>query len=560
MTERKTSCRSIVLYVISGLAVAGIVAAIIFWQQIKYKLVNRQLTTAVSDKSAGLYRLSYKNLVIDEVAGNVSVEDIHLSTDSSIYRQQSKQHEAPTRIDVQIPKMVVIGVKTPKALLNKELEGQSIYIQSAVVELTPQRQPDHASATGKEIPSETKLVDEIYKQVLGNLKSVKADSLLLHDLTFIIRDPESGQIKFRGSGFSCGFSDILIDSAHQNDSSRILFAREIAVNCKNLSLNSKDKKYKYIFSGLDYYSPANRFRVAKIRVEPLLSESEFARTYKYSKDRLDFSIENVDIRNVDRFALFNQRLIADSMVIGNSSFKIFRDISYPHDSVDRTNAYPQQALMKLPLPVNIHKLILTRSFVEYKEKNAKSDSSGKLQFFAVHAVLSNVTNIPGSIEKNNKMCLDFQSRFLNKAAFHAELTMFLQDPGGKFILDAKMGPMNAEFLNPMLQPMALARIDKGKIQSLAYHLDADKMHGVGKLTFLYSDIKVILLKKDDAQNKYKTKILPTLAAGLMVKNSNPAKGETRVSRIDFPRDRHRSIFNLMWKSMFMAIKETVGMK
>jgi hypothetical protein len=554
--RKKKSSRSLLLYIISGLVIAGIAAAIVFWQQIKYKLVHQQLTSAISDKSAGLYKLTYKNLLIDEVAGNVSVEDVHLTTDSVMYAERSRDHAAPARIDIRIPKLIITGVKTPKALMNKKLEGQSIDIQSAVIELRPEKQPDSASKQKDGI----KLVDAIYQQVLGNLQSVKADSLLVHNLTFIVRDPGSGKVSFKGSGFSCGFSDILIDSAHQNDSSRILFAKEIAVSCRDLSLTSKDKKYKYIFSGLDYNSPARRFRISKIRVEPQLSEADFAAAYTYSKDRLDFTIENVDIRNIDRFALFNQRLIADSLVIGNSSFKIFRDISHPHDSVDRTNAYPQLALMKLALPVNIHKLILTHSFIEYKEKNAKSDSSGKLQFFDVHAVFTNVTNIAGPIKQNNKMQMDFRSRFLNKAGFHAKIIMLLNDPDGKFTLDAKLDKMNPVYLNPMLQPMALARIDRGQIQSLSYHLDADKIHGIGKLTFLYSDLKVILLKKDEAQNKYKTKLFSTFAAGLFVKNSNPDKGETRVSRVDFPRDRHRSIFHLMWKSMFTALKETAGMK
>jgi hypothetical protein len=178
----------------------------------------------------------------------------------------------------------------------------------------------------------------------------------------------------------------------------------------------------------------------------------------------------------------------------------------------------------------------------------------------VHAVFSNVTNISESIRKNNKMLLDFRARFLNKAGFHAELALVLNNPEGKFRLDANLGPMNATFLNPMTEPLGLAKVDRGQIQGLTYHLDADKIHGVGKLTFLYSDIKVILLKKNEAQNKYKTRVLPTLAAGFLVKDSNPAKGETRVSRVDFSRDRHRSIFHLMWKSMFTAVKETAGMK
>jgi hypothetical protein len=554
MGEKKSS-RSLVLYIISGLVIAGVITAVIFWQQIKYRLVNHQLTSAISDKSAGLYRLTYKNLLIDEVAGNVSVEDVHLRTDSTVYDEQSRDHAAPARIDIRIPKLIITGVKTPKALMNKKLEGRSIDIQSATIELTPEKK-DSASKQKNGV----KLVDLIYEQVLGNLQSVKADSLLVHNLTFIVRDPGSGKLRFNGSGFSCGFSDILIDSAHQNDSSRILFAKEVAVSCKDFSLMSRDKKYKYIFSGLDYNSPARRFRVSKVRVEPQLSEADFAAAYTYSKDRLDFTLENVDIRNIDRFALFNERLIADSLVIGSSSFKIFRDISHPHDSVDRTNAYPQLALMKLDLPVDIHKLILAHSFIEYKEKNAKSDSSGKLQFFDVHAVFSNVTNIAASVKADNKMLLDFRSRFLNKAGFHAKITMLLKDPQGKFTLDAKLDKMNPVYLNPMLQPMALAKIERGQIQGLSYHLDADKMHGIGKLTLLYSDLKVTLLKKDAAQNKYKPRLFSTFAAGLLVKNSNPAKGETRISRVDFPRDRHRSIFHLMWKSMFTAVKETAGMK
>ncbi|MFI5192960.1 MAG: hypothetical protein ACHQD7_02850 [Chitinophagales bacterium] len=552
MSEKKTFRRTPAFYIVSALVILTIITGVIFWQKIKYHLVNQQLNSAITGKSDGLYKISYKNLIIDEVAGNISVENVHLSTDSTVYKEQSKQeNEAVTRIDVRIPKLVITGVKTPKALLNKEIAAHSINIESAVIELSPEKQNAK--------PAKSNLAAEICRQVLGKLQSVKADSLVLREITFIIKDPENGQLKFKGSGFSCSLADILIDSLHRNDSSRILFAREIAISCSDLSLNSKDKKYKYIFSGLEYHSDQNRLHAAKILVEPQLSEAAFAASYKYSKDRYHFIIENLDVRHINRYALFSQRLMADSLILGNSSFKIFRDISNPHDSVDRTEKYPQQSLMKLPFQVNIHTVIFNRSFIEYKEKNAKSDSSGKVQFYDVHAVLSNVTNMPEYIDGDNKMRLNFQSRFLNRASFHAELVMLLKDPNGRFSLDARMGTMNAAYLNPMIQPMALAKIDRGNIQGLSYHLDADDLRGTGKLTLLYSDLKVVLLKKDEDQNKYKSKFLPTLAAGLLIKNSNPAKGVTRTSRIDYKRDKYRTIFNVMWKSMFAALKETAGM-
>ena len=102
--------------------------------------------------------------------------------------------------------------------------------------------------------------------------------------------------------------------------------------------------------------------------------------------------------------------------------------------------------------------------------------------------------------------------------------------------------------------MALAEVENGKISKLQYHLDATNTSARGKLLLIYDDLSLKLLKKDDDKNKYKTKLLPTIAAGAVVKNSNPKNGKTRMGTIQYNRDIHRSIFNLMWKSLFAAIK------
>jgi hypothetical protein len=103
--------------------------------------------------------------------------------------------------------------------------------------------------------------------------------------------------------------------------------------------------------------------------------------------------------------------------------------------------------------------------------------------------------------------------------------------------------------------MALAELKKGKINNLSFHLDATNTQGRGKLLLHYENLSVRLLKKDEDKNKYKTKVIPTLAAGLIVKDSNPMNGKLRTADVTYTRDIHRSIFNLMWKSLFAAIKE-----
>ena len=103
--------------------------------------------------------------------------------------------------------------------------------------------------------------------------------------------------------------------------------------------------------------------------------------------------------------------------------------------------------------------------------------------------------------------------------------------------------------------MALAEMEKGNINRLVYHLEATNTYAKGNLEFLYDDLSLKLLKKVDEKNVYKTKTLPTLAAGLVMRHSNPQHGTTRSGNVDFTRDIHRSIFNLMWKSLLSGIKQ-----
>jgi hypothetical protein len=153
------------------------------------------------------------------------------------------------------------------------------------------------------------------------------------------------------------------------------------------------------------------------------------------------------------------------------------------------------------------------------------------------------------------MTLNFKASFLDETAFNANIVMRLNDRNGNFQLDAHMEGLSASSLNTLLKPMALAELDKGKITGLSYHLDATNLNGRGRLRLTYNNLSLKLLKKDDDKNKYKTKFLPTLAAGFALKDANPQNGKIRIGNVNYTRDVHTSIFNLMWKSLFACIKQ-----
>jgi hypothetical protein len=551
MAEKRAFHRSRLFYILSGILLIILTTGFFIWRNYKYHLVNKKLDHLVTGKSKGLYQISYQHLVIDEALGNISAEDVELIPDSLIFLQLVEKKTAPESLFfIRIPKLIISGVKTPKALLNKEISAHIIRIQDAEIEIRMGK-----SKNEKQTDFKTILASEQYRQLLGQLNSITADSVVLENARLTLVDKESKNIRCKAVGLSIRFAGIAIDSVSKNDSSRMLFSNDQAIHCNQLEVPTKNKVYDFKISGLDYNSQTAQLHTDQIRLIPLLSETAFARAFKFAKDRFNIVIGHMDIIHLNRQSLLRQEFAADSLILTNASIRIFRDKSLPHDSVDRTNDYPQEAIMRLALPVYIKKIITRDSYIEYKEKNEKSDSSGKVSFFHVNATIKNITNIPDSIKKENQMRLHFESSFLDAAPFMADINMRLNNHQGKFQVDAKLGEMDAVLLNPLLKPMALAEMEKGKITGLQYHMDATNTRALGKLYFKYDNLKIKLLKKDDDKNKYKTKFFTTLAAGLLLKGSNPKNDKMRVGNVDYQRDIHRSMFNLMWKSLFSGIKQ-----
>ena len=551
MPKNKGFFRSTTFYAFWSVIILAIVAGLLIWRNSKYKIANKKIDQLVTVKSKGLYQISYENLHIDEVLGNISAENIEVVPDSLIYQSLVDQNKDPkTLFAIYVPKLLISGVKTPKALLNKEISAHVIRIQNAKIEIRLGE-----SNTNNDKDSTFRFREDLYRQILGKLKSIKADSVILENAHVVLKNKVNETVRVVAEGLNISFSGVAIDSTEKNESNRMLFSKDIAIECDHLDIPFKNKVYTLQVNGLSFESQKRHFHTEKITLKPLLSESSFARANKFAKDRLDINLGNLDIWQLDGHGLLNQELIADTVIINKASIKIFRDKSYPHDSIDRTHDFPQEELMRMSTPVDIKKMIIKDSYLEYKEKNDKSDSSGKVTFFHVNTIIDNITNIPDYIRLDNEMRVVFHSSFLNQAYLSANLRMRLNDKKGDFSLNAKMNGLDGKLLNPLLRPMALAELSKGKINSLQFHLDATNKQSKGELILKYENLSVKLLKKDEGKNKYKTKLLPTLAAGIILKDSNPKNGETRIGRIDFNRDIHRSMFNMIWKSLLTAIKQ-----
>ncbi len=125
-----------------------------------------------------------------------------------------------------------------------------------------------------------------------------------------------------------------------------------------------------------------------------------------------------------------------------------------------------------------------------------------------------------------------------------------------------MAAIEGEKVNPLIEPMAPARIEKGQINNVNFDLSGTNHSIDGDVVMLYNDLKVSLLEKDKGSKELDKKSLGSFIANIAIKNDNPSSKneQPRTAKVHLERDPNRSIFYLAWKAIFKGIKESAGIK
>jgi hypothetical protein len=554
MADKKKTGRISRPLVIVAVIIVLILAGVAAWNLVKYKFIKGKIKSAVYEKTNGLYTIHYDRMDLDEVAGYLHVTNLSIIPDTAKYRQLvAEKKNPPLVLELTIPELTIAGVQTPKAMLNKKVTGRRLQIENATV--------NFYYAKAHKDSSDPAPAQEMYRQLLGDLKEIQADTVDVSHVAFSFTDIRTLEKTVEGSNISVHLKDVLIDSLHNNDPERFFFAKHVQVQGEKGVVKNKPRTYFYHFDNFSFNNEGGLFSIKSIRIVPQLSEEKYAAYSKLQKDRFNVSLSNVSLKNINLRRLMETDIIADQLQIKEMNLKVYRDLSYPRDKKVRVGTFPQQLLANFPVLIALKKIAVNDAFIEYKEKNPKSDYSGHVQFVHANAAISNVTNDPDRIKIDRNCLLDFNARFLDMAPMHAHLNLLLGDRNGRFTFSGSMEGFDATRLNVLMVPMGLAQIEKGQVNKMDFDFSGYDYGADGKLTLLYDGLKISLLKKDSADDTFKKKKLVSLIANMVVKNSNPQGNKpARVAEVHYQRDTNRSFFNLMWRAVYNGVKLTAGIK
>jgi hypothetical protein len=355
--------------------------------------------------------------------------------------------------------------------------------------------------------------------------------------------------------------NVKVDSSSNADTTRMFFAKDISITCSKLAWVSANNLYNYSADSISISSVTRHVYVKSFRATPALNEEAFVKALPIQELRYDLSFSNIQMQNINLPQLFEQNIMADSMLIGAADFKIYCDLGIIQEKKNRIGTYPQQTIEKISVPFRVGKIILSNGFFEYKERNKITRKSGKAQFYHIYTSINNFTNDKKTIAVNNLMTADMSSSFQNKTPFKTSWLFYLLHPKGRFNVKGSFGPIEGTSLNSFAEPMGDVSIKKGKLNGAEFNLQGDDYNMDGNLKLLYEDLKISMLKTNKESNVRQGKKMMSFLANIMITNSNPKKNEDpRILQLHLDRDPNYTMFTFLWATLLKGIRETAGIK
>jgi hypothetical protein len=235
------------ILIISGFIIA--IAIVFFaWQSNKYRIVKEALADAIAKKTDSLYTIRYDSIYFDEISGKASVKNIHIAPDTAVIKNKKTEDLPYVLLDIRIASLRVSGVKTDKALLGKQLIGDTILMEHA----------DVIVYFVKPVQKYTRIEAEahmVYDEILGNLKRLEVGHIFINNVNVKGRGFFTKEKDFDLVKGTIQLTDVLVDSARNLDTSRTLFCKQAAVEVASFVTydNSRPelRVSSTIFSGKD---------------------------------------------------------------------------------------------------------------------------------------------------------------------------------------------------------------------------------------------------------------------------------------------------------------------
>jgi len=297
-----------------------------YWQKNKKHFVKDSIDNALKKKTDSLYYIHYDSSKIDAVDGDASFFNVSLQSDS-IQKEILKSTDSlpNTLYNIHVAEVKVVGVDMAGLLENENVAAKKIFLNKPIVQIIN-------TGSDKAMPSTYNDTLELYKRILGQFKSIHADTIRINNGTVLITD-KNGKALTTLENINVELYNFLVDSTHDYKNIISYFIKDVKVTVDNIQLPESDNNTRINIGTLIYDAPHKILHIGEIQ------------QYKTNSTQPLIDLKNININalNTDAFIL-NQQLRAGMVTCdgglvtiyknGNKAKKKNPEINFSSDIID----------------------------------------------------------------------------------------------------------------------------------------------------------------------------------------------------------------------------------
>jgi hypothetical protein len=514
--------------------------------------MDQKLKTTILTSTDSLYSLDFSKANLHVLQGKIVINNLVLQPNMEVYNRRKKVNLAPNSLyQVKIRRLVINHVHPLMLYFKKKLDiGQLEITEPEIVVNYEQNRDQDTVIKDKKTP---------YQLISKVLKSIHIQSILLNDvkLKYVNHNgAKADSMEFKELNFTA--TDFLLDSVSQFNKSRFLFCDDVSAELKNYEGTSYDKRYAYHIKMIRFSTRSSELNISGMSFLPTEPAGRF-----FKSSNTDYYTIKLDSLRLDKFDFKTyskyHKLFAANLTLNGGNLQLFSNPTPGDTTTDRGATFPQLLLKKLNIDLKIDTIHVNKASVYYTELNKKSGQSGTVAFVNTSGDIFNVTNNKAALQKNGTATARLQTWFMNTSRLDVDFSFKLDDENTPFSYKGVLNDFELKKANPITIPLAMVKIASGKVKKMEFAYQADRQKAQGKLSVLYNDLRIALLKRDSSDHLKKMSIMSLFANALVIKRDNPAGNEMpRVANVTMLRMPRWSIFTYMWKTLLIGLKECAG--
>lgn len=351
------------------------------------------------------------------------------------------------------------------------------------------------------------------------------------------------------------FSDFKINfdsvDVQKNLDTLIYQFQDFTAGVDTLDIQTKDSLFHVTMNSFNLSYQDQSIKMRHLSFKPNVSNAAIQKNYKFQHTQFSGTVGSLDILGMNFDSLiYSNKFYIEQISLDSIFASIYKDNTKAKD-LNHFPVYLGQTIAEIKNPLLIKQVSATN--VNLTNEERKPDGTiAVVHITRGKAELKNITNLA----PKEDLTLNLVAYLADKVKVNLGLKFSYINP--QFTFEGRMAQFNLIGLNSIIQAYTPAKFTGGVADEIRFSGVAQKTAASGSLKFLYHDLKVDLMLKEQA--KWKSSAI-TFAANTALLTNNPisATSPERAVKFQIERDMNKGFVNVIIKSILDGMKETMIM-